>query len=134
MQKKLLVLVIILLFTFIYFSGCTSSVDLEKNKFISSWAGEVITTNMFTGEAHPLGTINLTFFTNNTFQCRIDWYYVTPPTNNYSGPWNISNGKISFQDYSSPAYIIKDARYTFSDDDQSLKIDTGYFYYQLKRV
>jgi len=134
MQKKLLVLTIIFLLTFISFSGCNSSDDMEKNKFIGSWTGEDITTNMFDGTAYPLGTIILIFYTNNTFLCRINWYYVTPPTNTYTGPWNISNGKISFQDYSSKAYIINDAQYTFSDNDQSLKIDTGYFYYKLKKV
>jgi hypothetical protein len=134
MQKKLLVLIIIFLMTVIFFSGCNSSDDIEKNKFIGYWTGEDITTNMINGTTYPLGTIILIFYTNNTFFCKINWYHVTPPTNTYTGPWDISNGKISFKDYSSTAYIIEDARYIFSDNDQLLKIDTGYFYYQLKKV
>jgi len=117
MKKHLIVSGIVFVLVMVGLSGCidsTNSVDADNEKFFGSWTGEI--KGELSNETVALSSVNLTFFSNNTFQCRFYWYVGPNSNQTYTGPWHVSNKVISFHN-------VNDATYTFSNNNQSLKID-----------
>ena len=123
MKKQLVILGIITLLVCVGLSGCN---DVEKNKFLGSWAGYV-KTDAIDGTMNVTGSINMTFLSNGTYygNTLIYWYdnqthYPIP----YNGPWELKNGNLVLQK-------TNEFLYNFSNNDQFLTLETYFPYHYL---
>jgi hypothetical protein len=103
-------------------SGCTQLNNSERDKFLGSWTGLVLTDQLknITGNAWNItGGINITFLSNGTAygSMAVFWYSpnVTNHWNDFSGPWSLKDNKLVFNQ--------REMLYNFSANDQKLLLD-----------